>query len=471
MSISTGEDTFIVCRNSQGTEFRATLLRLTRYAVVFEVYNPYSILQLSEVLSDFKMIMSDRMVYSGKAVVSNLVNTGILLVCECTLQDEWLDVDVFGSLHEKGKLKTEFSQFLQEWNKIYQVTDSMKVVVADMQAFFLDMRRWLEQVELAIRSEPAGDRLQMEKDTILQLKDSVAPAISSLFDRYEETTSTIPSELRAIHRSYSKRQLHPLMLCAPFVYRAYQKPLGYAGDYEMINMMLRDPFEGGSLFAKMLNYHLLNQTTCEAHRNRIKHLSQKISGETQRIAQGGRTAQILNMGCGPAREVQDFLSQNDFSEKAEFTLLDFNDETLNYTKKALEDIKKARALRTSINMVKKSVHTILKESFKPFPSPPEKRYDFVYCAGLFDYLEDRICKRLMEYFYGLLEPGGLLLATNVTPASALRNLLEGILEWPMIYRDHRQMAALKPEAAPEGSAAVFTESTGVNIFIEVRKPK
>ena len=47
MSISTGKDTFIICRNSQGTEFRATLLRLTRYTVVFEVYNPYSILQLS----------------------------------------------------------------------------------------------------------------------------------------------------------------------------------------------------------------------------------------------------------------------------------------------------------------------------------------------------------------------------------------------------------------------------------------
>ena len=94
MSVTTGKDTFILCRNSQGTEFRATLLRLTRYSVVFEVYNPYSILQLSEVLNDFRMIMNDRMVYSGRAVVSNLVNTGILLVCECTLDENWLDVDI-----------------------------------------------------------------------------------------------------------------------------------------------------------------------------------------------------------------------------------------------------------------------------------------------------------------------------------------------------------------------------------------
>lgn len=34
------------------------------------------------------------------------------------------------------------------------------------------------------------------------------------------------------------------MLCSPFAYRAYHKPLGYAGDYEMVNMIARDPYEG-----------------------------------------------------------------------------------------------------------------------------------------------------------------------------------------------------------------------------------
>ncbi len=88
-------DSFILFRNSQGTEARGTLLRLTRYLAVIEVYNPYSILQLSEVLSEFKIIMSDRMVYSGRAVVSNLVNTGIVLICEATLEDSWLELDLF----------------------------------------------------------------------------------------------------------------------------------------------------------------------------------------------------------------------------------------------------------------------------------------------------------------------------------------------------------------------------------------
>jgi extracellular factor (EF) 3-hydroxypalmitic acid methyl ester biosynthesis protein len=472
MAISTSKDTFIICRNSQGTEFRATLLRLTRYTVVFEVYNPYSIIQLSEVLTDFRMIMNDRMIYSGRAVVSNLVNAGILLVCEATLEDRWLDVDIFSSVHQKGRLQSEFTDFLSEWEKIYQVTDDLKVVVADLQTFLMDMRRWLEQVELSIRSEPSEDRLHLEKNVILELEKPVASTVKTLFGRYEETYSHIPEELKTIHRSYCKRQLHPLVLCSPFVYRVYHKPLGYAGDYEMINMILRDPFEGGSLFAKMLNLWFLSVPTCVAHRNRINYLTQKLCKETERVVLEGRSARILNLGCGPAKEVQNFIVQNELSEKAEFTLMDFNDETLDASGKVLEELKARHHRTTTIHMVKKSVHQIMKDSFKPAtPNPADGNYDFIYCAGLFDYLEDRICKKLMDYFYNLLAPGGLLLATNVTPSNPSRNVMESILEWPMVYRDHSQMANIKPEASPNDSIHIQTEATGVNIVVEVRKPK
>ncbi|MDC0323759.1 hypothetical protein OAM21_01040 [Verrucomicrobia bacterium] len=76
------EESLVLCVNSEGLELRATPIRLTRHLVVFEVYNPYSILQLSEVLQEFQIFINHRPVYSGRAVVSNLVNTGIFLVVE-----------------------------------------------------------------------------------------------------------------------------------------------------------------------------------------------------------------------------------------------------------------------------------------------------------------------------------------------------------------------------------------------------
>ena len=470
MSISTGKDTFIICRNSQGTEFRATLLRLTRYMVVFEVYNPYSILQLSEVLTDFRMIMNDRMIYSGRAIVSNLVNTGILLVCEATLEDSWLDVDLFSSMSQKDRLQTEFNEFLQEWEKIHRVVPEFKVVVADMQTLLSDLRRWLEQVELGIRSEPTGDRHEIERNVIHELHKPILQATSSLFGQFEQTAGRIEADLQPIHRAYVKRQLHPLVLCSPFIYRTFQKPLGYAGDYEMVNMILRDPNEGGSLFAKILNLYILSQAPAEAHRNRVHYLNERLRDETLRMTRLGRPAKIFNLGCGPAGEIQQFLLQDDLCEKAELTLLDFNDETLEHTGRILEKIKMEKRRGTPIQMVKKSVNQILKESLKGMVEGEAGKYDLIYCAGLFDYLSDRICKRLMNFFYEVLAPGGLLVATNVDASNPIRNMMEYVLEWHLVYRNSEQLKQLNPDDAPTGSFSVKSDSTGVNIYIEVRKP-
>src|SRR3954467_15278235 len=104
---------FIVCRTSQGAEVRGTLHRLTRYLAVFEVYNPYSIVQLSEVLTDFRLMMHERVVYSGRAVIANLVNTGIMLICEASLSEEgWIDIDILSPNQNKDRLLAEFASFL-----------------------------------------------------------------------------------------------------------------------------------------------------------------------------------------------------------------------------------------------------------------------------------------------------------------------------------------------------------------------
>ncbi len=462
------KQSFIICRNSQGVEIRATPLRMTRYLVVFEVYNPYSILQLSEVLHEFKIVMNDRVIYAGRAIVSNLVNTGIVLVCEATLDENWLDVDLFSPVTHPQRLHDEFSAFLKEWEKIYRVNPGFKVVVADMQTLLSDLRRWLEQVELGVRSSSAGNRAQMERDVISELRAPMLPTVNALFAQFEKMASDISADLQPVHRNYVKRQLHPLLLCSPFMYRIYQKPLGYAGDYEMVNMILRDPVEGSSLFAKLLNLYILLQAPAEGHRNRVVYLTNQLVEETRRCARTGRQARILNLGCGPAKEVQNFLMHEDISDKAHLTLLDFNDETLEHTGKVLEEIKMKSRRVTKIEMVKKSVHQVLKEFGK---ANVRGDYDFIYCAGLFDYLNDRVCKRLMSIFYDLLAPGGLLVATNVDASNPIRHVMEYVFEWHLVYRNDKQFESLKPDAAAPGSYVVRTETTGSNIFIEVRKPK
>src|ERR1051326_6652840 len=120
-------DSIIVCRTSQGYEVRATPLRITRHVVAFEVYNPYSILQLSELLQEFRIVVNERLIYSGRATVSNLVNTGVMLVCEATLNEDWLDVDLFTLVNEPKKLEEDFLDFVSEWNKQRSILSDYKV--------------------------------------------------------------------------------------------------------------------------------------------------------------------------------------------------------------------------------------------------------------------------------------------------------------------------------------------------------
>jgi extracellular factor (EF) 3-hydroxypalmitic acid methyl ester biosynthesis protein len=238
----------------------------------------------------------------------------------------------------------------------------------------------------------------------------------------------------------------------------------------MVNMILRDPYEGSSLFAKIINLYILSQAPAEAHRNRVKYLSERLREETLRMVRNGKIAKVLNLGCGPAGEIQQFLSDDDLCEKAELTLLDFNDETLAYTKQTMEGLKMRRHRATRVEMIKKSVNQVLKETLKGPNESQTKKYDLIYCAGLFDYLSDRVCKRLMNIFYEVLAPGGLLVATNVDASNPIRHLMEYVLEWHLVYRDSEQLKQLKPDDAVLGNFSVKSDVTGVNIYIEVRKP-
>ncbi len=340
-----------------------------------------------------------------------------------------------------------------------------------MQTFLTDLRLWCEQVELGIRSSPSGDRLGLEQELGAGLGRATEPVLTSLFEQFENTLEGMEPEYQAIHRTFGRRQLHPLLLCSPFLYRTFSKPLGYAGDYEMVNMLCRDPLEGSSLFAKVVNYWFLRQAPAEAHRNRIEFLAERIAEVTLRAASAGRVARIMSVGCGPAREVQRFLADSDLADKAHFTLIDFNEETAEYARATLESLRRRHQRSTPIEIVKKSVNQILKEAGRSVERARETQFDFVYCAGLFDYLSDQICRRLSNILYEWVAPGGLFVSTNVDCSNPRRVTMDYVMDWHLIYRRGTDLAALKPDRAPADEGVVAADATGVNIQYVVRKPE
>ena len=69
-------DALVVCENSRGIEIRATLLRLSRHQVSFEIYSASDVVQMSEVMRNFSVLVREQPIYSGRAVISGIINAG-----------------------------------------------------------------------------------------------------------------------------------------------------------------------------------------------------------------------------------------------------------------------------------------------------------------------------------------------------------------------------------------------------------
>lgn len=465
------KDSLVLFKTRQGAVYRATLLRLTRYLVAFENYDPDIVLRASEVLNDCRILIQDRTVYSGRGVVRNQLGVGLKTICEVTLDEAaWIDLTPASEWVRNGRLGGEFGQFIQEWQRTYKVRSDYKVIIADMHSFLSELRLFLDQVELSVKAAVLREQSKLEEEACEQLSHRVTTCVNALFERFEAIAQELDEALRPAHQNYMRRHLHPLVLCAPFANRTYHKPLGYAGDYEMVNMIVRNRHEGESLYAKVVNTWFLRQPPAEAHRNRVDYLAKVLSEETLRACRMHRPIRIFNMACGPAREVQKLISESPLSDQLRLTMLDFNEETLQYVRSTLDDLKNRHGRLFSVEYLKKSVHQILKESGSSKAAERRNGYDVVYCAGLFDYLSNPVCHRLMNLMYEWLSPGGLLLVTNVEPSNPLRNGMEHLLDWHLIYRTAQELRHLLPTKADQDVCCVRTDSTGVNLMLEVRKP-
>lgn len=456
----------VTFKPTEGPALRGMLVRVQRHAVVFELYDQAAVPRLSESLADFRIVLQEEEIYFGHAVVTNVVNAGTRFICEASLEAlDWVDLNLIIDLEGKRGLTNEFKTFFDERQKVHALSSEFKVAVADLQMFLQDFRLWMSRAELKVQAQGDGLREKVERNILRALLPQVLPVLASLFERFERSLPRSGGPVDPGYALYAKRMLHPMVLCAPFMRRTFEKPLGYAGDYEMVNMMTRDPLEGNSLFSKLLNAFFLETPPVVAHRNRIEALIDRLKSEVSARSITGRPTRIFSLGCGPAIEVQRFLAEFPFSDNVDFTLLDFNNETIEFTRTTLERISHQYNRDCMIRGVKKSVAQLIKDNSQF----QRGYYDLVYCAGLFDYLADPICKQLMELFYDLTAPGGLVLSTNVHVNNPSRGWMEYMVDWYLEYRDAAQMKAIIPKLAPMDQTRVFIEPSGVNVFTEIKK--
>lgn len=456
--ISSIDNELVVFKNSQGLKARGTLLKLSQNYIVFEVYNPYSIVQLSEVLQDVKILRSDKIIYNGKAVVANIVNTGVILIVTATISDLYWKETV--DVTYKESVVEEIKYLVNKFEENQKIDTVFKIAIYDLESFLRTVKNWLDKLEPTLENKEINTNSSF-------IADYFSPLLQKAKSLYDTATNIFLSEMEAsdlaLYKEFLHNRLHPFLMSSPFPYRAYSKPLGFAGDYMMMHMIQRDTAEGQSLYAKFINVFYTKIPIMTSVNNRTVKLMSLISEGVKNAEQNGEEFNSISIGCGPALEVKRFIENNSPKIKCNFGLLDFNEETLNFAQS--EAMKVIGSKKIQINPILKSVHSLLKDSVSTNDSENIK-YDLVYCSGLFDYLSDRICSKLTRLFFSWLKPGGKVLVTNMHSNDKDRFLSELILEWYLIYRDEDNMAGFVPGL---GEQKLYTDSTGVNLCLEITK--
>jgi len=99
------------------------------------------------------------------------------------------------------------------------------------------------------------------------------------------------------------------------------------------------------------------------------------------------------------------------------------------------------------------------------------QYDFVYAAGLFDYLNDQAAAALTCRMFEMTRPGGLMLIPNFLTGVRDCGYMEAFMDWRLIYRNDADMWALA-SALPRSAVAdcqVFDDSDDAITFLLVSK--
>jgi hypothetical protein len=271
-----------------------------------------------------------------------------------------------------------------------------------------------------------------------------------------------PATWRAASRYFHDR-FGALVDLSPVAARCFHKPLGYAGDFEMMNMIYRNESLGDTLFGRSLSRVLLDSQAGQAVRHRAHYLAGKI---TAAAANGrpDRPVRILSVAAGPAMELQLILRNDPVlvrAGRAAITLLDQDASALRHARERIGALAGQAGTAVNLQCINTSIRTVIAEGL-------HGSYDLIYSAGLFDYLKDRTARAACGRLVAALAPGGTAVIGNFGTANPSRPMLELILDWPL---QHRSASDLRRLFGDLGTGmTVEQEATGVNLFAAITAP-
>ncbi|MEM1448427.1 MAG: class I SAM-dependent methyltransferase [Planctomycetota bacterium] len=232
-----------------------------------------------------------------------------------------------------------------------------------------------------------------------------------------------------------------------------RKPFGYAGDFLSIDWIYtRKHSEDRAGWRWDRFYHRQDAPVAVRARKAMfgRHLSEVVGAGPDDVA-------VLNVACGPGREVLDGLEPyRDSARSISVDCVDADEAALEYAQGLNGELQSSFDLRF--------LHA------NAFRFRAERNYDFVWCAGLYDYLNEKMARVLTRRLLRFVEPGGRLVIGNFHRAHRTRRYIEWCGDWNLVHRDERELLSVATDARAGIEDVRFERDvTGAVVLMVVEK--
>jgi hypothetical protein len=247
-----------------------------------------------------------------------------------------------------------------------------------------------------------------------------------------------------------------------FMQRAKTKPRGYPGDYELLTAIYDRKAKARGL-GGYLDLYFLNTTLARAVRARL--LAAKIF-LIQEVGRRRGDVSILNVACGPCRELADGLL-HPLDCRVQLTCVDADQQALEYVQ--------ANIVSGGVDLPQTdcACYNALRMSAAGSNIRKFGRCDIIYSVGLFDYIPDRFLVPMLAGLRDSLNRDGVLYVAFKDANRYDKTEYQWHVDWHFFQRTEDDCRELMRRAGFDGDSLEMTRcQTGVimNFIGRVRRP-
>jgi len=342
-----------------------------------------------------------------------------------------------------------------------QLRERFRLKVLEFKDLFLRLQHDINSFSIDTFSNELSYVANFEDQITLRVSDYFSKMLDPIYDQIKEAVEGLPPEELNNYFDYFRKNVGDIMYQSAYAHRAFHKPKGYAGDYEMMNHVYKRELRGNTLFAKCLQRYFVDEPAGRAVRGRESYLRNRIK-QCLKDFHGESIIRICSVASGPAIEIQNLFSEEGFdSKKVEIHLLDQDLDALKHSQRKITELAHLHGKAANLHLHNLTMRNVIKEGL------PLKEVHLIYSAGLFDYFSDPVATYAAKRLSEALKPGGCLVIGNFSMDNPNQFAMGLIMDWNLVYRSEQTMNDLYGKIG--SSYQLEKEEHGINLFANIIK--